>query len=228
MSRDNATESAFRHAAPHYHFLHLATHGFFAPREMASALASSPDDAVRGSGAFGREGIRGCHPGLLSGLALSGANTRDAKGGDDGILTAVEVADLDLEQTELVVLSACETGRGETAGGEGVLGLQRAFQLAGAKNVVASLWVIDDEATVALMRLFYHKLWNEKKPAAAALRESQLTLLHHPEQIKTLATRGPNFSKQADLPNGGKTRSRATTASPRLWAAFVIAGPGID
>jgi CHAT domain-containing protein len=136
------------------------------------------------------------------------------------------VADLDLERTELVVLSACETGRGETAGGEGVLGLQRAFQIAGAKNVVASLWVIDDEATVALMRLFYHKLWNEKKPPAIALREAQLALLHHPEQIKSFATRGPNFSKLTDLPDGGIVKKSTLTASPRLWAAFVIAGPG--
>jgi CHAT domain-containing protein/tetratricopeptide (TPR) repeat protein len=227
LSRDNATESAFRGAAPHFRYLHLATHGFFAPQEVASALSSVPDDAVRGSGAFGREGIKGSHPGLLSGVALSGANTRDSKAGDDGILTAVEVADLDLERTELVVLSACETGRGEAAGGEGVLGLQRAFQLAGARNVVASLWVIDDEATVALMRVFYHKLWNDKKPAAVALREAQLTLLHHPEEIKTLATRGPNFGKLMELPEGGNVRLRTTTASPRLWAAFVIAGPGI-
>jgi CHAT domain-containing protein/tetratricopeptide (TPR) repeat protein len=225
LGRDKATEAAFREAAPHYRYMHLATHGFFASREVASALSPSAENSERGSGAFGREGIRGWHPGLLSGIALSGANARDSKGGDDGILTAVEVADLDLERTELVVLSACETGRGETAGGEGVLGLQRAFQIAGARNVVASLWVIDDEATVALMRLFYHKLWNEKKPPAVALREAQLALLHHPEQIKTLATRGANFSKAGDLPATG-TWPRASTASPRLWAAFVIAGPG--
>jgi CHAT domain-containing protein/tetratricopeptide (TPR) repeat protein len=226
LGRDKATEAAFRQAAPHYRYMHLATHGFFAPREVASALSPTAESSESGPGALGREGIRGYHPGLLSGVALSGANAHDSKGGDDGILTAVEVADLDLERTELVVLSACETGRGETAGGEGVLGLQRAFQIAGAKNVVASLWVIDDEATVALMRLFYHKLWNEKKPPATALREAQLALLHHPEQIKSFATRGPNFSKLADLPDGGIVKKGTLTASPRLWAAFVIAGPG--
>jgi CHAT domain-containing protein/tetratricopeptide (TPR) repeat protein len=226
LGREKATEAAFRDAAPHYRYLHLATHGFFAPREVVSALSPSAENAESGLGAFGRKGIRGCHPGLLSGIALSGANVRDSKGGDDGILTAVEVAGLDLERTELVVLSACETGRGETAGGEGVLGLQRAFQLAGARNVVASLWTIDDEATVALMRLFYHKLWNEKKPPAVALREAQLALLHHPEEIKSLATRGPNFSKPTDLPDGGTVTKAQLTASPRLWAAFVIAGPG--
>jgi CHAT domain-containing protein/tetratricopeptide (TPR) repeat protein len=226
LGRDNATEAAFRQAAPHYRYMHLATHGFFAPREVASALSASAESPEAGPGAFGREGIRGSHPGLLSGVALSGANARDSKGGDDGILTAVEVANLDLERTELVVLSACETGRGETAGGEGVLGLQRAFQIAGARNVVASLWLIDDQATVALMRLFYHNLWNEKKSPAMALREAQLALLHHPEQIKSSATRGPNFSKEADLPDGGRVQTAKVSASPRLWAAFVIAGPG--
>ena len=107
----------------------------------------------------------------MSGVALSGANTRVAAGQDDGILTAVEVTGLDLERTELVVLSACETGLGHTAGGEGVLGLQCAFQIAGAKNVVASLWKVDDQATAALMRLFYHKLWADKKSPTVALRE---------------------------------------------------------
>ena len=106
--------------------------------------------------------VRGFHPGLLSGIALAGANvgshaetgfnSMPGKEADDGVLTALEVAGLDLRNVDLVVLSACETGLGRMAGGEGVLGLQRAFQLAGAKNVVASLWKVDDRATVALMR----------------------------------------------------------------------------
>ena len=120
-----ATEAAFRRQAPAYRWLHLATHGFFAPPRIASALAPSKQDKERGFGQFGRQGIAGYHPGLLSGLAFSGANTPGGENEDDGILTAVEVAGLDLERTELVVLSACETGLGSVAGGEGVLGLQR-------------------------------------------------------------------------------------------------------
>jgi hypothetical protein len=90
----------------------------------------------------------------------------------------------------------------------------------------ARVAAIDDEATVALMRLFYHKLSDEKKPPAVALRHAQLFLLHHPEQIKSLATRGSNFSKLVDRPEGGTVSPARLTASPRVWAAFVIAGPG--
>jgi CHAT domain-containing protein len=143
------------------------------------------------------------------------------------VLTALEVVGLDLRNVDLVVLSACETGLGRVAGGEGVLGLQRAFQLAGAKNVLASLWTVDDRATAALMRLFYYKLWVDKRAAALALREAQLALLHHPEQIESLATtRGPDFSKTVKLVDHGKSTPRAKTASPRLWAAFIISGTG--
>jgi CHAT domain-containing protein len=128
------------------------------------------------------------------------------------------------------VLSACETGLGEVAGGEGVFGLQRAFHLAGAKNVVASLWKVDDQATAALMALFYDKLWRQKKPAIKALREAQLTLYHHPERIAALAKeRGPNFDKVVRLP---VTRDKGTKTQPggkaatKLWAGFVLSGLG--
>jgi CHAT domain-containing protein len=124
------------------------------------------------------------------------------------------------------VLSACETGLGEVAGGEGVLGLQRAFQVAGARNVVASLWHVDDQATAALMRVFYHKLWVEEKSPLAALREAQLALLRHPERIEQLAkTRGPDFGQVVKLVEGGH-QAPQTTADPKLWAAFVLSGTG--
>jgi CHAT domain-containing protein len=91
---------------------------------------------------------------------LAGANVRPTPiGHDDGILTALKVAELDLSGVELAVLSACETGLGEVAGGEGLLGLQRAFQVAGAHSVVASLWKVGDEPTRALMARFYENLW---------------------------------------------------------------------
>ena len=82
-----------------------------------------------------------------------------------------------MQDLDLVVLSACETGLGTVAGGEGVFGLQRAFHLAGARTVVASLWKVDDTATRKLMRLFYSKLWEQGMPAAEALRQAQLTVL---------------------------------------------------
>jgi CHAT domain-containing protein len=75
----------------------------------------------------------------------------------------------------LAVLSVCETGLGDVAGGEGVFGLQRAFHLAGARNVVATLWKVDDTATAALMAVFYRELWEKGQPPIEALRRAQWT-----------------------------------------------------
>ncbi|MBY0231872.1 MAG: CHAT domain-containing protein [Gemmataceae bacterium] len=131
-----ATKQALRAGLPKASIAHLATHGYFAPGE----------------------GTARWHPLLLSGLALSGANRVPKPGEEDGILTALEVSETDLSGLELAVLSACETGLGKEAGGEGVLGLQRAFAAAGARSVVSSLWKVDDEATRALMVRFYSNL----------------------------------------------------------------------
>jgi CHAT domain-containing protein/Tfp pilus assembly protein PilF len=239
ISGREATKTAFRSGAPRHRWVHVATHGFFAPESVRSALAPADAQRVQPTGAlFGSTNeVRGYHPGLLSGIVFAGANASASQSKsavrataaepDDGILTALEVSGLDLSDVDLVVLSACETGLGRVAGGEGVLGLQRAFQIAGAKNVVASLWKVNDQATAALMRLFYYKLWVDKRPAAVALREAQLALLHHPEQIESLATtRAPNLSKTVKLVDHGKSTPKAETASPRLWAAFVISGSG--
>src|SRR5205807_3129911 len=119
-------------------------------------------------------------PLVLSGLVLAGAN-RPAAGGDGGILTAEAVVGLPLEGLDLAVLSACETGLGEVAGGEGVFGLQRAFNIAGTRNVIGSLWKVDDEATCALMALFYRGLFEGKggRSPLEALRRAQLYLYRH-------------------------------------------------
>ncbi|MFO0868267.1 MAG: CHAT domain-containing protein [Pirellulales bacterium] len=105
------------------------------------------------------------HPDLFAGLALAGAN-RPARAAaeedataDDGLLTAAEVAASDLRGTQLVVLSACDTGLGRMSPGEGFFGLQRSFHVAGARSVVASLWQVDDAATRALMVESYRNLW---------------------------------------------------------------------
>lgn len=222
LRRSQATEEAFRTQAPRCTYLHLATHGFFQSVSESHHEFMSFDD---------RDRVASFHPGLQCGLALAGANhkTADAPTGarirDDGILTAVEVASLDLRNVELVTLSACETGLGKAASGEGVLGLQRAFQMAGARNVVASLWKVDDQGTAALMQLFYYKLWVEKKRPATALREAQLAIIRNPDQTEMLAaTRGPVFEKVVKLTDHRPRSSARRNASPGLWAAFILSG----
>jgi tetratricopeptide (TPR) repeat protein len=221
---------------PRARWVHLATHGFFADSKVRSILQI--DESL-----FRQQGLdKGPPPGarnplVLSGLVLAGANRpsqRDEFGipqGDAGILTAEAIAGLPLQDLELAVLSACDTGLGEVGGGEGVFGLQRAFHLAGTHNVVASLWQVDDDATAALMGLFYHKMWHEKKPPIVALREAQLTLYRHPDRIGVLArARALDFDKAEPLPAeaaaGGKERRPGGRAAIKLWAAFLLSGTG--
>ena len=157
------------------------------------------------------------HPGLLSGLAFAGANTPPEKEKDDGILTAFEVAALDLNQVDAVVLSACETGLGSVAGGEGLLGLQRAFQVSGAKTVVASLWKVPDAATSRLMQRFYENLWQKKLPKLQALREAQLWMLKEGARV-TDGTGGRGIAVVELQPPVGDG------LPPYYWAAFVLSG----
>jgi CHAT domain-containing protein/tetratricopeptide (TPR) repeat protein len=169
--------------------LHLATHGFFLADQphdlnMMPSLALTGETADKQLGRL--VGQRLENPLLRSGLALAGANTwlRDgvlADEAEDGLLTAEDVSGLDLLSTDLVVLSACETGLGEVRSGEGVFGLRRAFVLAGAKTLVMSLWKVDDERTRELMEDFYARLL-QHEPRAQALRRAQLAVkVQYPE-----------------------------------------------
>jgi CHAT domain-containing protein len=148
--------------------VHIATHGFFLEDQRS---ADQSGRVVRLSGAAD-------DPMLRSGLFFAGANrTRagaaPAAGQDDGVLTAYEASQLNLQGTELVVLSACETGLGEQGNGEGVFGLRRALQEAGAESVMMSMWSVPDQETQELMSLFYAKwLGGLEKPEA--LRQAQL------------------------------------------------------
>ena len=217
LEKAAAEEERFKAEAPKHLFLHVATHGFFAPPELRSALAASKDDEpgeATGGGSsrsLGGEGpaLVGQHPGLLSGLALAGANRPPSPDRADGILTAEEVQTLDLRHVDLAVLSACETGLGEVAGGEGLLGLQRSFQVAGARTTIAGYWKVDDLATRLLMERFYRNLWDKEMPRLAALREAQLFLLNNPDAVR-------GAEPPPDEP-------RLRTAA-RYWAAFALSG----
>jgi CHAT domain-containing protein/tetratricopeptide (TPR) repeat protein len=167
--------------------LHLATHGFFLPDQQhdlnreARGLGFEFGEFAETQGGLARlSGPMMENPMLRSGLALAGANTWLKAGNppqeaEDGLLTAEDVTGLDLLATELVVLSACETGLGQVHVGEGVFGLRRAFVLAGAKTLVMSLWKVPDEPTRELMEDFYRRLL-AGQGRAEALRQAQLTL----------------------------------------------------
>jgi CHAT domain-containing protein len=214
LRRAKATEKAFHEQAPQTSYLHLATHGYFAPEELRSVLSVSRADEEAIS-LFMKQDVSGWHPGLLSGIVLAGANQPPRPERDDGVLTALEVAELDMSGVELVTLSACETGLGQTAGGEGVLGLQRSFHLAGARTTVASVWQVPDAATRALMVEFYENLWQKKLPRGQALRQAQLLMLREGVE-RGVVQRG---STDADQSAGGSPGT-----PPYYWAAFVLSG----
>jgi CHAT domain-containing protein len=206
---------------PKARYAHIATHGFFADPEFRSALQVDPKlFDYRG---FGERHGGARSPLVLSGLVLAGANRQgDEAVPDHGIITAEGLIGLRIEGLELAVLSACETGLGESGGGEGVYGLQRAFHVAGCKNVIASLWKVDDAATQALMTLFYRNLWEKKLDAAEALRQAQLTIYRNPAAVEVVKKRGADFT-ESDLPEvkPGAKRKHAPTAH---WAAFTFSG----
>jgi CHAT domain-containing protein len=196
-----ATETAVKSAAVRRRIVHFATHGFFlggecqtrptASRGVGGIVVASPAPASDDSD----------NALLRAGLVFAGANRRQhAKPGeDDGILTAEEVAGMDLRGTEWAVLSACDTGIGEIRAGEGVFGLRRAFQIAGAGTVIMSLWSVDDQATRRWMRSLYEARLIRQASTAVAVHDATLGLLRD-------------------------RRSRGQSTHPFYWAAFVAAG----
>jgi CHAT domain-containing protein len=173
--------------------LHLATHGFF------------ESDEERGNpGRTATQQKEFEDPMLRSGLYFAGANrllsgAPPSSGVTDGVLTAFEATGLKLQGTELVVLSACETGLGSNRAGEGVFGLRRALQQAGAESVLMSMWSVPDYETQELMSLFYEK-WLSGLDKYQALNDAQI------EERARVKKRWQ-----------GKDH-------PELWAAFVVVG----
>lgn len=207
----DASERALKQLAAGHRILHLATHGFFLDaecspgggntRSIGGLVASSGQKPNPAAVSPARRRALPENPLLLSGLAFAGANRRAAAGPDedDGILTAEEVASLNLHGTEWAVLSACDTGLGEIKAGEGVFGLRRAFQIAGARTVIMSLWSVDDQATRGWMRALYDGRLNERLSTADAMRAASLSVLRD-------------------------RRARGLSTHPFYWAAFVAAG----
>jgi CHAT domain-containing protein len=149
--------------------LHIATHAFFLPE--ADNRKKEEGDVQLNTYTLAED------PLLRSGLILAGGNyawdgNTPVEGVEDGIATAYEISQLDLSNTELVVLSACETALGDVKGSEGVFGLQRGFKMAGVKNMIISLWEVPDKETAELMSTFYsYRL--KGKSISEAFRQSQ-------------------------------------------------------
>lgn len=197
----HANESAFKLHSPGKRVIHLATHAFF----LDARCDSVPSEASHGRDPVGVSGERAAPAAQadlrLSGLVLAGANQRSAAGpeDEDGILTAEEIAATDLSGVELAVLSGCQTGVGAIQAGEGVLGLRRAFQIAGAGSVIMSLWAVEDGATREWMHVLYQSRLIEQMAIADAVRVASL---------RVLAARC----------------SRGESTHPFYWGAFVAAG----
>ena len=190
-----ATETAFKTLAPGRRVLHLATHGFFLDGRCGAAARRGP---VPGAVSVVTADDS---PLLRAGLALAGANRRTAADADrdDGILTAEEVAAVNLAGVEWAVLSACNTGVGDWVAGEGVLGLRRAFEMAGAHTVIMSLWPVGDATTASWMARLYRQRFVARAQTLEAVRAASLGLLRD-------------------------ARARGASTHPARWAGFIAAG----
>jgi len=197
-----ASEAAFKEQASGRRVLHLATHGFFLAGRCPSALESARGvGGVKAAVQDEPPPVTGDNPLLLSGLALAGANHRAQAGPeeDDGILTAEEIAAMNLSGVEWAVLSACETGVGKVEAGEGVFGLRRAFQMAGAGTLIMSLWSVEDESARQWMAALYEGRLVKKLSTAESVRAASLEVLR-------------------------SRREKSQNTHPFFWAGFVAAG----
>lgn len=197
LTGTDASEAAVKSEAAGRRILHLATHGFFLGNECARA----PDPTPTGAPTNAPTRTAKENPLLLSGLVLAGANRRNAATADqeDGVLTAEEVATLNLRSVEWAVLSGCDTGAGELKAGEGVFGLQRAFLVAGARTVIMSLWPVEDRATREWMRILYEGRLLKHLGTAEAVQHASLGALR-------------------------QRRASGLTTHPFYWGGFVATG----
>lgn len=238
LTQKDATEAALK-GLRRPRVLHIATHGFF--------LTDQPQQLPSGS-----RGLRGTfdtldtsplpagweNPLLRSGLILAGVKQGQSGAGEDGVLTALEMAGLDLWGTKLVVLSACDTGLGEVHNGAGVYGLRRALVLAGSETQVMSLWKVSDSVTRDLMAAYYRRL-QAGEGRSEAMRAVQLAMLKgralapsmHGEGSVPEAARGEQAMQRQPESSGVKADQNSSKAGdpvdrrhPYYWAAFIQSG----
>jgi CHAT domain-containing protein len=221
-----ASKEAFVEEASHHRWQHLVTHGFFAtvppqlmdagPRFVGSLLASAGEDPGQ------------WNPALMSGLAFAGANRQAWPNNRDGILTALTASEMDLREVELLSLAACDTGLGKVADGEGgVLGLQRAFHLAGARSVVASYWGVGDRPTREFVIEFYRNLWNRKIKLSKleAFQKAQVWMIETFTPSQEEQGRGPRERQGKPLdPESARPFFKGDGLPPFYWAGFVLSG----
>jgi CHAT domain-containing protein len=212
LTGKEATESEVKRRAPGRQVLHIATHGFFLnqkqlfqPTPIVAAAAGNEPAGTRGMGGvvIDDEDVPAsphANPLELSGLAFAGANrVRSAQPDDeDGILTAEEIAAMNLTGTEWAVLSACQTGVGAVQDVEGIVGMRRAFQVSGVRTLIMSLWPVDDRATRSWMEELYRSRLETGVSTLEAVHQATLAVL--------------------------SAQRAAGTEHPFFWGAFVAAG----
>jgi len=204
-------------------YLHIATHGYFCPEKVITTddVASSSEAILHSI--LGKH-VSGLAPTILCGLKMAGCNLTRKSLTDEGIITAEEIQNMNLTTCKLAVLSACETNVGLARIGQGILSLQRALKIAGAKGSIASLWKVNDQATLLLFVKFYENLWKNKMGPAESLRQAKLWLrnLRNEEVIEALRTLPGTTTRSIKIDDEGDDRINDASFydNPYYWASF--------
>jgi CHAT domain-containing protein/tetratricopeptide (TPR) repeat protein len=194
-----ASEAAFKRLAPGFRALHIATHGFALAEGAASPLVGQRGvGGLQAGSTINSTPASDVNPMLRSGLVLAGGGEVNGEG-EDGILTAAEIAVMDLGAADWVVLSACESGVGLTQAGEGVFGLRRAFRIAGARGLVISLWPLADDQIRDWMLELYTAHLNRRLDLAQATWQASRAIL-------------------------AARRAAGLDTHPQTWASFIASG----
>lgn len=233
LQEERATRQAFQQGLSKAAIAYVATHGFFQEKAWSVERAlwqNKGTEALLGEfrATPGRSlGLR--YPLTFTGLALFRAN--EGATFPEGIITGDEIAELPLHQLKLAILSACETGLGRPAAGEGVQALQRAFHLAGCRSVVTTLWKCYPEPTDLLLERFCEQLWQQGRPPLEALRAAQREIYYHPERAPVSGNvYGSGTVSEPLTRTSLQPIVTSTSSGPRstakAWAAFILSGMG--